>query len=284
MASAKEKGTVNLFKESFKTVREKSKEIFQAADRVGICWPLDDDVTNEELELLLFPGKYSAVSMYVEPDYPYIQPDMYVSMGPTSGTFELWNVYYCEQKTGNYLYGGNYPLYSFGIYIDIDTLNAYSAAVGGYNEMGILFQVKDSEPIHSYTDPSKTYFLGDKLHFAYMNVPDTESNYPGILNVKILNPDGTPLQPDADAQITVVLNDIFKFKNNPLLENCFDDIKTKLIELDVNQKYDYTHIPNADDIIPDPLISKEFWNKNHVYNQFTIAQLNADDIDYKFIT
>jgi len=56
--------------------REKSKEIYQAADRVGIHWPLDDDVTNEELELLLFPGKYSAVSMYVEPDYPYIHREL----------------------------------------------------------------------------------------------------------------------------------------------------------------------------------------------------------------
>ena len=56
--------------------REKSKEIYQAADRIGIHWPLDDDVTNEELELLLFPGKYSAVSMYVEPDYPYIHREL----------------------------------------------------------------------------------------------------------------------------------------------------------------------------------------------------------------
>lgn len=56
--------------------REKSKEIFQAADRAGIHWPLDEGITNEELELLLFPGKYSAVSMYVEPDYPYIHREL----------------------------------------------------------------------------------------------------------------------------------------------------------------------------------------------------------------
>ena len=56
--------------------REKSKEIFQAADRAGIHWPIDEDITNEELELLLFPGKYSAVSMYVEPDYPYIHQEL----------------------------------------------------------------------------------------------------------------------------------------------------------------------------------------------------------------
>ena len=56
--------------------REKSREIFHAADRAGIHWPIDEEVTNEELELLLFPGKYSAVSMYVEPDYPYIHREL----------------------------------------------------------------------------------------------------------------------------------------------------------------------------------------------------------------
>ena len=29
-----------------------------------------------QLERLLFPGKYSAVSMYVEPDYPYIHREL----------------------------------------------------------------------------------------------------------------------------------------------------------------------------------------------------------------
>ena len=52
--------------------REKSKEIFEAADRAGISWPIEPDITNQELELLLFPDKYKSVSMYVEPNYAYI--------------------------------------------------------------------------------------------------------------------------------------------------------------------------------------------------------------------
>ena len=56
--------------------REKSKEIFEAADRAGISWPIDPDVTNQELELLLFPDKYKAVSLYVEPDYVYIHKEL----------------------------------------------------------------------------------------------------------------------------------------------------------------------------------------------------------------
>lgn len=38
--------------------RETSKAVFETADRLGICWPLDDDITNADLERLLFPNKY----------------------------------------------------------------------------------------------------------------------------------------------------------------------------------------------------------------------------------
>lgn len=56
--------------------RETSKAVFEAADRQGIQWPLDDDVTNADLEQLLFPDKYKNVCMYVEPDYQYIHREL----------------------------------------------------------------------------------------------------------------------------------------------------------------------------------------------------------------
>ena len=42
------------------------KAVLDAAHEKHISWPIDPDVTNQELELLLFPDKYKAVSMYVE--------------------------------------------------------------------------------------------------------------------------------------------------------------------------------------------------------------------------
>ena len=56
--------------------REKSREIFEAADRLNIHWPLSPDITNQELELLLFPEKYKNVSRYAEPDYTYIHSEL----------------------------------------------------------------------------------------------------------------------------------------------------------------------------------------------------------------
>ena len=55
--------------------REKSREIFEAADRLNIHWPLSPDITNQELELLLYPDKDRNISRYVEPDYSYIHSE-----------------------------------------------------------------------------------------------------------------------------------------------------------------------------------------------------------------
>lgn len=56
--------------------RETSKAVFESADRLGICWPIDDDITNTDQERMLFPDKYKNVCLYVEPDYPYIHREL----------------------------------------------------------------------------------------------------------------------------------------------------------------------------------------------------------------
>jgi len=56
--------------------RETSKAVFKTADRLGICWPLGDDITNADLERLLFPNKYKNACLYVEPDYQYIHREL----------------------------------------------------------------------------------------------------------------------------------------------------------------------------------------------------------------
>lgn len=56
--------------------REKCKQIYEAADQLNIHWPLAPDITNKDLELLLFPDKYKAVCLYVEPDYAYIHREL----------------------------------------------------------------------------------------------------------------------------------------------------------------------------------------------------------------
>ena len=40
------------------------KDVLEAAIQANITWPLDNDVTNAELEALLFPNKHKTESIY----------------------------------------------------------------------------------------------------------------------------------------------------------------------------------------------------------------------------
>lgn len=45
-------------------------------DKHGIQWPVDDDITNADLNRMIFPDKYKSACLYVEPDYPYIHREL----------------------------------------------------------------------------------------------------------------------------------------------------------------------------------------------------------------
>ena len=57
---------------SYETIRETQ----EAAKAKGISWPLSDDVTNEEIQEFLFPGKYTSLSIYQMPDFAYIHKEL----------------------------------------------------------------------------------------------------------------------------------------------------------------------------------------------------------------
>lgn len=46
------------------------------AEAAGIAWPLDDDVTNENIQEILFPEKYKNASPYTMPDFQWIHKEL----------------------------------------------------------------------------------------------------------------------------------------------------------------------------------------------------------------
>ena len=56
--------------------RHTVREVLAEMDKHGIQWPVNDDITNADLERMLFPDKYKSVCLYVEPDYPYIHREL----------------------------------------------------------------------------------------------------------------------------------------------------------------------------------------------------------------
>ena len=70
--------------------RDTVSEFLTAAKAHNLTWPLDESVINEQIESILFPERYAAVSMYLEPDYFYIHNEL-AKRGVTLTL--LWNEY-----------------------------------------------------------------------------------------------------------------------------------------------------------------------------------------------
>ena len=73
------------------------KNVLELAAKHGVEWPIDEDVTNAELEKLFYPERRTAGSHYAEPDYDYIHREL--SKKGVTLTL-LWNEY-CERAYAN---------------------------------------------------------------------------------------------------------------------------------------------------------------------------------------
>ena len=74
------------------------KNVIDTAAKNGVAWPIEEDVTNQELEKLLFPDRMVSKNvMYAEPDYSYIHKEL--SKKGVTLTL-LWNEY-CERCRKN---------------------------------------------------------------------------------------------------------------------------------------------------------------------------------------
>ena len=56
--------------------RHTIRDVLAAAKEKNISWPIDSDITNLELEQILFPDRCRNSCLYVEPDYPYIHREL----------------------------------------------------------------------------------------------------------------------------------------------------------------------------------------------------------------
>lgn len=74
------------------------KSVIDTAVKNGVAWPIEEDVTNQELEKLLFPDRMVSKNvMYAETDYSYIHKEL--SKKGVTLTL-LWNEY-CERCRAN---------------------------------------------------------------------------------------------------------------------------------------------------------------------------------------
>ena len=56
--------------------RHTISDVLDKAKKAGISWPLGEDVTNEMIQELLYPGKYALACPYTQPDFPEIHREL----------------------------------------------------------------------------------------------------------------------------------------------------------------------------------------------------------------
>ena len=56
--------------------RDTVADIIKSAKAAGISWPLGEDVTNEMIQELLYPGKYALACPYTQPDFSEIHKEL----------------------------------------------------------------------------------------------------------------------------------------------------------------------------------------------------------------
>ena len=56
--------------------RHTISDVLDKAKKAGISWPLGEDVTNEMIQELLYPGKYALACPYTQPDFPEIHNEL----------------------------------------------------------------------------------------------------------------------------------------------------------------------------------------------------------------
>ena len=56
--------------------RNTISEVIKLAAENNLCWPLDDQLTNEKVYALLYPNKLEAANPRKEPDYSYIHKEL----------------------------------------------------------------------------------------------------------------------------------------------------------------------------------------------------------------
>ena len=73
------------------------KNVLELAEKHGVEWPIDEDVTNAELEKLFYPERRTVGRHYAKPDYAYIHKEL--SKKGVTLTL-LWQEY-CERAHAN---------------------------------------------------------------------------------------------------------------------------------------------------------------------------------------
>ena len=165
-------------------------------------------------------------------------------------------------------------------YVYNSTTNAYDALTGSQAPTfatGTYFKLEHYYGLSTDTvaDINKTYYKDKDFYVCNDNVKAP------VLKVNADN----PLENVEEDQVLIIFGDTFRYVKNPLLsDDLFCEVKEKIRRLDDEGLYNYAFKPSANDLIKDPLVPSSYFENNHPFNKFTIAQLDFNNLECRFTT
>lgn len=119
---------------------------------------------------------------------------------------------------------------------------------------------------------STTNLIQNKKYFVVMNVDNAAAQSDQTLTLSF-----SRASSEIDT-LDIVIEKIFPYTEANISNPSFNDVITRMKELDVNNIFNYVHVTDSDTEIVDPLDSYSFMDTNHIFNKFTICQLDTSTL------
>ena len=126
------------------------------------------------------------------------------------------------------------------------------------------------EVLHPIYDSTITRLAGNTLYPIYLKVNTSGINYKIIISLV----DGSNNSVTASSDLWILLKNPYKFDMSSKTAKTLELIKM----FDVDNVFDYTYSGNSNNLIYDPLDPLSFFSNNHIFNKYTICQLDTNSL------
>lgn len=163
---------------------------------------------------------------------------------------------------------------------DIKSLKMYVApVVNGEVLSGEKVQLSE------FGDSEFVDFHDSRKYYIDLNIKELKSTYVSFSNAEMLhlyiNLDfKTPILSYYETFGFIGFGLSYKYdKPDWISDDFFISTVNRIRLLDINKMYDFSYVVDKDVLIDNPIDSNSFLNSNHIYNKFTICQIDTDNSD-----
>ena len=126
-------------------------------------------------------------------------------------------------------------------------------------------QIGDGDYLHIFNGTNDN-FINPGIYYVYLSIPDSNTTY--TLNMTLYLAHGL------ESDQYLMIKPLLRFVKSEYAA-AITDMDECLQSLDTNRIFDYTYRVNEEQQIDNPLDSAQFFNYYHIYNNFTIAQVDG---------